>query len=256
MHFTKILFYEENYREPLDFRSVTKLLQAFPRSYTDVVKTIIENSQNLTEKTFKCNVALLMSSFGMTRSGAFKGIRLVNALDPDNVINSCWKEIKDDLQHIRTYIDENAANHKRSSRLVKLSTTQKDYVIKKTRELFTALCEIGAKSGQARRARVGASKILFAALPEVALPVDNLEWDYVFKTDDYGEIIATMADEIDQWQIKTGKSLNEDCAPPTHRPTTLPSIYNVLAMSVRPLERLPRSKTLKQYDNCLRESQR
>jgi len=158
---------------------------------------------------------------------------------------------------VRGFIDKNAASHKRSSRLLKLSDKQRDHVIEETRELFHTLCKIIAESGQARHPRVGASKVLFAALPEVALPVDNLEWDHIFpKTSDYGEILTTMVNEITQWQVKTGKLLDEDCAPKVYQPTTLPSIYNVLAMSVRPIEKLPVSKTVKEYYKFLRESKR
>ncbi len=118
MRFTKILFYEENYREPLDPRSVTRLLRTFPRSYTDVTRIIVRNSENFTgnafesglaEMAFRLNVVLLMSSFKMTRSGAFQGIKWADALKPDNVIDSCWKAIKTDLQSVRNYIDENAS---------------------------------------------------------------------------------------------------------------------------------------------------
>ena len=255
MQFPKILFYEEGYREPLDYRSVSRLLQAFPRRYTEVVEITVKNSESLNEKAFRFNVALLMPSFGMTRRGAFEGIRLDkegDIQDPDNVIGLCWKEIGDGLQHVRRYIDENAASQKRSRRLAELSIIQRGYVIRKTCKLFTGLCEIGVRRGQKRRARVGASKILFAALPEVALPVDNLEWDHVFKTDDYGDILTIMTDEIDEWERKTNKHL-DDCDP--HQPTTLPSIYNVLAMSIRPLERLPKSKILRQYYKYLKKSQ-
>jgi len=255
MQFTKILFHEEGYLEPLDYRSVSRLLRAFPRSYSEVVEIIIKNSESLTEKTFRFNAALLMPSFGMTRKGAFVGIGLDKEggiYDRYDIIGLCWKTIGDGLQHIRQYIDENAAAYKRSRRLAELSTIQRDYVVRKTCELFVRLCEIGVRRGQIRRARVGASKILFAALPEVALPVDNLEWDYVFKTNDYGETLVIMTNEISEWERKTSKHL-DDLDP--HQPTTLPSIYNILAMSVRPLERLPKSRVLKQYYEYLRKSQ-
>jgi hypothetical protein len=42
---------------------------------------------------------------------------------------------------------------------------------------------------------VGASKILFAVLPEVAQPIDNSQWLNVFRTIDYGDIIMAMAAE-------------------------------------------------------------
>jgi len=254
MKFSKVLFYEEGYREPIDHRSVTRLLRAFPRSYSEVVEIIVENSESLTENAFRFNVASLMPSFGMTRKGAFEGIGVDKegrVHDRTSVIDLCWKEIGDGLQNIRRYIDENAVVHKRSRRLAELSTVQRDYVIRKTCNLFAGLCGIGVRRGQIRSARVGASKILFATLPEVALPVDNMEWDHVFKTDDYGEILTTMTDEIDEWERITNKHL-DDLDP--HQPTTLPSIYNVLAMSIRPLEKLPMSEIRRKYYAYLKKS--
>jgi len=59
---------------------------------------------------------------------------------------------------------------------------------------------------------VGASKVLFAVLPEVALPVDNSMWKTVFKTIDYGEIMENMASEINKWESSKGKRL-ESCDP-------------------------------------------
>ena len=47
---------------------------------------------------------------------------------------------------------------------------------------------------------VGASKLLFSALPEVALPVDNIQWRKLFKTVDYSDVICLMGNEIIEWE--------------------------------------------------------
>ena len=79
---------------------------------------------------------------------------------------------------------------------------------------------------------VGASKILFAVFPEIALPVDNKEWKQLFKTVDYGDLLKLMTDEIIEWERSTGIKL-ESC---DFRQSilTLPAIYNVIAMEARP----------------------
>jgi len=79
---------------------------------------------------------------------------------------------------------------------------------------------------------VGASKILFAVLPEIVLPVDNNQWLNVFKTVDLGDVINRMVSDIKQWEKVTGKKLNEMVL--SKRLTTLPSVYNVMAMAARP----------------------
>jgi len=78
---------------------------------------------------------------------------------------------------------------------------------------------------------VGTSKVFFAVLPEISLPVDTTQWRKVFKTNDYGDIITLMADEIMAWEAQTGYSL-DSCDPSPD--STLPSIYNVMAMKARP----------------------
>jgi hypothetical protein len=79
--------------------------------------------------------------------------------------------------------------------------------------------------------RVGASKILFAVLPEITLPVDNAEWDYVFRTHSYGRVLSIMIDEISEWE-KQSKTHLESLDP--NPSTTLTSVYNVMAMEARP----------------------
>ena len=123
----------------------------------------------------------------------------------------------------------------RSRALLELQPEKEsDYVINKTSELFKKLCtHVNAKSGQIHR--VGASKILFSAIPEIVIPVDNLQWNKVFKTkDNYKQILSTMISEIRKWEEKTKIKIN-DLDP--NKPTTLPSVYNIMAMVARPLDK-------------------
>ena len=78
---------------------------------------------------------------------------------------------------------------------------------------------------------VGASKVLFSVLPEVALPIDNAQWRHVFKTVDFGDVILLMAEEIARWEKATGTNLDE-CDP--NETLTLPAVYSVMAMKARP----------------------
>jgi len=78
---------------------------------------------------------------------------------------------------------------------------------------------------------VAASKILFAVFPEIALPIDNVQWKHLFKTVDYGDITTLMADEIISWENQTGKQL-DSCD--SSGDFTLVSVYNVMAMKARP----------------------
>ena len=86
--------------------------------------------------------------------------------------------------------------------------------------------------GETSYGLVGASKMLFAILPEIVLPVDNNQWLKVFKTVDIGDVINRMAIDIQEWENITQHRLNE--MDHSRMQTTLPSVYNVMAMDARP----------------------
>ncbi len=79
---------------------------------------------------------------------------------------------------------------------------------------------------------VGASKILFSVLPAIVLPIDNSQWLRVFKTVDIGDVIRRMVLDIQCWEYETGEKINELGS--SRGLTTLPSVYNVMAMAARP----------------------
>ena len=226
----RILFYEKG--DPIDPCCIRRFICAFPETYQKVVEKIIEKSERLDKEVFECNVATLMPSFKMTRVGAFHGVKIDKkgiVSDPNGVIDLCWKRVGDELQKLKGYITDKSCGV-RNRVLADLSQTSKDYVIKKSSELFEQLRKVPVKTSKV--GRVGASKVLFATLPEIALPVDNVEWKYVFKTKEYREILSTMANEISEWERKTRTQL-ETLAPKV----TLPGIYNVMAMAARRLEK-------------------
>lgn len=214
----------------MDPRCIRRFIRAFPKRYREVVEIIIEKSEKLDKEVFRFNIATLMTSFKMTRRGAFHGVKIDKkdiVSDPKGVIDSCWKQVGEEILKLKGYINRKTCEA-RNRVPVNLSPTSKDYVIEKINELFDELCKVTVKNS--RMSRVGASKILFAVLPETTLPVDNLEWKYVFKTNEYGEVLSTMVSEINEWERQTETHL--DTLDPK---TTLPSIYNIMAMALRPL---------------------
>ena len=231
MHETFRVLFDKN-RNPIDVPRIERLVSDFSESYDKVVKKIIENSIVLSRDTFRFNVATLMPTFRMTRTrrGVFYGVKIENGIikDPNHVLDSCWTQAKDELQDLKKRVSQNTSN-RRSRAILELSPESMSYVVAKASELFDKLewttingIDVG---------RVAASKILFAVLPEIALPVDNAEWDYVFRTHNYGRVLSTMIDEINEWERQTNTRLETLDA---HPPTTLTSIYNVMAMTARP----------------------
>jgi hypothetical protein len=211
---------------------IKRIVQSFPNSYGTTVHKVIENTlSHIDRSIFFENVSRLLSNFKMTRGGPLKGIKYLNdgnTLDPQNIIAKCWGKIGDDLINLKRMIKLQNIT-KRGRILIEVSPTTRDSIVSDLDKAFLKLLPVCA--GVVSEGRVGASKILFAVLPEIAQPIDNAQWDKVFKTKNYGDIISHMANEIIEWEKQTGEQL-ESCDP--YLCTTLPSVYNVMAMEARP----------------------
>lgn len=234
----KVLYNQNG--SPIDAQRIKRLVSEFSESYDKVVKKIITDSATVNRDTFRANVATLMPSFSMTRRGAFHGLKIVGGTirDPNHALDICWTQLGGELQNLKKYTSENTSG-RRSRAILELSPKSRNYVIGRISELFEKLKWTSVKGSDI--GRVGASKILFAVLPEIALPVDNAEWDYVFRTDNYGRLLSTMIDEINEWEAKSQTQFESLDSPPT----TIPSIYNVMAMAARPPAARPKVRSKK-----------
>ena len=200
--------------------------------YNDAVREVIRNSRELDregEVFVKC-AARLLSNFGMTRSGPFKGLKIREdgSVKNKEVLLACWERIGNGLIEIRNAIPK--SGYSRDRYLVELSESELTELVAKIWCLTKRLLPL--TMGETTYGLVGASKILFAVLPEIVLPIDNSQWLHVFKTVDIGDVIKGMISEIQCWERETGKKLNE--IDRFKRLTTLPSVYNVMAMAARP----------------------
>jgi hypothetical protein len=223
----KVLF--DKKRNPIELVRIKRLVADFSESYDRVVKKIIDNSATLNRETFGFNVATLLPSFGMTRRGVFHGLRIAKGIirDPNPVLDICWIQAEKELLDLKNRLGRHTS-HRRSRAVLELPPEPRNGIIAKMSELFDKF-EWTTINGS-DIGRVGASKILFAVLPEIALPVDNAEWDNVFRTHSYGRVLCIMIDEISEWEKQTNTHL-ETLDP--HPPTTLTSVYNVMAMEAR-----------------------
>lgn len=224
----KILFDENG--SPLKPHFIRKSIADFGERYNSTVQRVIRNSLNgIKKQVFRENVARLMPNFKMTRSGPFKGVIFSNGKveDPNGQIAACLKEIGDNAVKLRNFLDGQKKGRPRV--LVEISRQAQNEVASELWEMFKKL--VSLCMGKSTLGLVASSKVLFAVLPEVALPVDNTQWRRVFKTIDYGDIIRLMAEEITEWERRTGKRL-DSCDPQPL--TTLPAIYNVMAMKAKP----------------------
>ena len=231
----KVLF--DKLENPHPKAYVEKCVGKFGRSYSKTVQEIIRDSRGeITEDIFLKNTARLMSNFKMTRRGPFKGVGHIDGkvIDPDGILAASWHAIGSPAMDMKSLlIGKPSANRARI--LVEVSENERNLVTTKLWTMFKKLlplCMSDTSWGV-----VAASKLLFSIFPEVALPVDNNQWRKLFQTVDYSDIISLMAAEIMEWEKITGHRIN-DCGP---EHSTLPAIYNVMAMEAREIKSAKRS---------------
>ena len=203
--------------------------------YKKATQEIIKDSKELDQdgKVFVRCTARILSSFGMTRSGPFKGIRMAEngIVNGKQILIECWNQIGDGLIEIRKSVSN--SGYSRDRYLLELNKPERKRLLTKIWSITKQLLPF--TMGKTSYGLVGASKMLFAVLPEIVLPVDNNQWLKVFKTVDIGDVINRMAIDIHEWENSTGHILNE--MDPSGKLTTLPSVYNVMAMDARPSRR-------------------
>ena len=230
MSFKKILFNPNS--DPISPNVIRDKINRF--GYNDASYQTIQDSKELGrdgEVFIKCT-ARILSNFGMTRSRPFLGLKIdekgnVNAIGRE-ILLKCWKEVGDQLIEIHNCVRE--SGYSRDRYLLDLTKFEREELTGKIWSMTKRLLPL--TKGTTTYGLVGASKILFAVLPEIVLPVDNSQWLNVFNTVDLGDVIKGMVFEIQHWEKVTGEKLNE--MDPQKRLTTLPSVYNVMAMAARP----------------------
>jgi len=211
---------------------IREKIAKFGISYKEATQEIIQNSKVLDKdgEVFVRCTARILSSFGMTRAGPFKGVSIAGNgnVNGKHILLKCWNQIDDGLIEIRKSISNNG--YSRDRFLLEISKPERERLLDEIWLITKRLLPL--TMGKTSYGLVGASKILFAVLPEIVLPVDNIQWLKVFKTVDLGDVINRMAIDIQEWENITQHRFNE--LDPSRMLTTFPSIYNVMAMDARP----------------------
>ena len=222
--------------EAIKSEKIADDVAAFPRRYAKPVRDIIRNTDrpDLDKDLFMKNCSMLLRSFKMTRAGAFKGVGKDKTTDKENRSNKgleeAWDRVGEDLISLKGFLTK--ANLKpRSRTLLLLDEASRTKVAGDLWNIFKKLLPVTMSSSS--YGLVGASKILFSLFPEVALPIDNAEWRTVFRTVDFGDVIHLMTEEIKQWEKENPDLLDSLGENDENGPTTLPAIYNVMAMEAR-----------------------
>jgi len=202
---------------------INNKINDFGDSYNNTVEEIIKNTKILDNdgEIFTKYAYRILSNFGMTRRGPFQK-------NPIERLYDCWGAVGADLIEINKSVLKSGLSRDRY--LLELNVQEREGLIAKIWLLTKKLLPL--TMGKTSYGLVGASKILFSVLPEIVLPIDNNEWLHVFKTVDLGDVINYMISDIQNWEAMTGFDFNK--LDHSNRLTTLPSVYNVMAMYARP----------------------
>ena len=228
-----ILF--KNNGKPYSSKMIRNKIDGFGNSYNNAVKDIINLSNNLDQDGIlfiRC-AARILTNFKMTRRGPFEGVKISKNghVTGGKILKKCWEEIGKEIFEIKSKIIKTGPVPGRF--LLNLDDKDREKIIQKIWKNTKKI--LPYTMGETTYGLVGASKILFSVLPEIVLPVDNRQWLQVFQTVDLGDVIREMIKEIELWEKSTGKRL--DLIDQQQRLTTLPSVYNVMAMNARPQNR-------------------
>ena len=222
MIFCNVLFDESGLA--LSSKQITPDILQFGESYKDTIRDIIHGSYFLDKdgKVFIRCAAQLLSNFKMTRRGVFHE-------NLHETLRACWQLIGFSLLDIKSSILSSGISRDRY--LIEIGRAEREEIIAEIWRMTKVLLPF--TMSEHSYGLVGASKILFSVLPELVLPTDNTQWKQLFKTVDLGDVIRFMAIDIQNWEQAAGIELNT--LDRSKRLTTLPSIYNVVAMSSRSL---------------------
>lgn len=204
---------------------ISKSIKLYGDSYSDATKEIINDSKVLDndgELFIKC-ASRILSSFGMTRSGPFHG-----EVNRTEKLRSCWNAVGANLKEINNSVRKSGLPRDRY--ILELNEREREELIAEIWLITKKLLPF--TTGKTSSGRVGASMILFSVLPEIAFPINNAQWLHVFKTVDIRDVLHRMVIDIQKWEGITGRQLND--LDHKKRLTTLPSVYNVMAMHARP----------------------
>ena len=111
--------------------------------------------------------ARILSNFGMTRSGPFKGVKMAENgnVNGKQILLDRWNLIGDGLIEIRKSVSN--SGYSRDRYLLELSKPERERLLEEIWLLTKRLLPF--TMGETSYGLVGASKILFAVLPEIVL---------------------------------------------------------------------------------------
>lgn len=214
--------------EPRSSIHVSYCVARRERKYAEAVQEIINTTENSIDiGIFSKNSVKLMVTSKMNRRGPFQGLRFHHGeiQDPKAMLNRAWEGIGKNIVDLKNLL-LGVAGKNRSRILVELPEPLMEKIavdlwnmVKRLLPLFMGVNTLGLTA---------ASKFLFSVFPEIALPVEKVQWRDIFQTVDYTDIIRSMRAEISEWEKLSQRRLNQ-CDP--FGSLTLPAFYNAVVMT-------------------------
>ena len=127
---------------------IREKIAKFSFGYKEATQEIIQNSKVLDKdgEVFVRCTARILSSFGMTRSGPFKGVKMAENgnVKGKQILLMCWNQIGDDLIEIRKSVSNNVYSR---DRYLLEDRARSDYLAKLSAMSGTAIEDDTGKAG-------------------------------------------------------------------------------------------------------------
>jgi hypothetical protein len=223
----KILFDDSG--EPHSSILISYFVAIRQLNYAKTVHKLIESTENSIDfEIFSKNAVRFMVVSNMNKRGPFQGIRLIRGSvhDPKAIVNKIWDSVGKLIVELKTQLLD-ISFRERSRVLVEAPDSVMDKMALALWKMFNQIVPLCL--GVRTLGLTAASKILFSAFPEIALPVDDYQRKKLFQNIDYLNIILMMKAEIVNWEKRNQKRLN--CCDPFGF-ITLPVFYEAAIRGV------------------------
>jgi hypothetical protein len=197
--------------------------------YSQAVQEIIESTEKSIDfNIFSMNAAKMMAASKMNQRGPFQGILIIRdkIYDPEGMLCEIWDSIGKPVCELKSILI-NSPKQDRQRLLVDMQEHKFENVADGLWNIFKGL--IPFCMGVDTLGLTAASKLLFSVFPEIALPVEKIQWKKLFQTIDFADVLRLIRKEISEWERSSGHALTEL---DSSNSATLPEIYNAVALRV------------------------
>jgi hypothetical protein len=195
--------------------------------YSQAIREITDSTDRLIDyNIFSMNAAKIMAASKMNQRGPFQGILIIRdkIYDSAGMLGEIWDSIGKPACELKSILI-NSPKQNRQRLLVEMKEQKFQNVADGLWKIFKQL--IPFCMGVDTFGLTAASKLLFSVFPELALPIEKVQWKELFQTIDFSDVLRLIRNEISGWEMSSRNALTE-CDPSNS--ATLPEIYNAVAL--------------------------